>query len=308
MDYGGYLYFSGRHSTPERSIYRSTNKGETWTKVWTEAEDWIFGMDSHKDTIIAGANGAIIRSPDRGATWTKIPVTGSVRNVLWIDGNLWIAARGGYSKLLFSLDDGLTWTEFANTLPDTIADVPITTHKSPSGTVAFALRENVGSAAATKNLATFRRVDLPVPGVQVRGVYLTEKTLYVGGYVPPAHWYHYDENVGSLIIIPLDWQQIDGEPEPQFLWNNETVTANATSPPLFTKGIDLQTFFFKTDNAGVLTVQVYDEQTKKFEDFYEQTITAANRLNSISLPQPFTAVRLKFSEAATVTCWAILEE
>ncbi len=308
MDYGGYLYFSGRHSTPERSIYRSTNKGGTWTRVWTETEDWIFGMDSHKDTIIAGANGAIIRSPDRGATWAKIPVTGSVRNVLWIDGNLWIAARGGYSKLLFSLDDGLTWIEFANTLPDTVADVPITVHRSPSGVVAFALRENVGSVAVTKNLATFRRVEMPVPGVQVRGVYLTEKALYVGGYVPPTHWYHYDQNVGALIIIPLDWEQIEGECDPQFLWNNETVTANATSPPLFTKGIDKQTFFFKADTPGTLTTQVYDEQTKNFEDFHEQTVIVANRLNSISLPQPFTAVRLKFSETATITCWAMLGE
>ena len=125
-------------------LYRSVDSGRTWVqigigKITPPVTDIVANPGSPK-TIYVAAGGQILRSNDAGdQDWTNItPLSWANKNIPpWITikisvspvkdllGHYWIyAAAGGEwyritdgSSLVFSNDDGMTWTQMGNT-PD----------------------------------------------------------------------------------------------------------------------------------------------------------------------------------------------
>jgi len=306
----GYLIANsgGTLSAHQKKIYRSTDMGETWNVVWSEAvNQHLFGIRAHEKTILVGGYNEIIRSADYGASFTKITITCAVRNFAYLGDGVWIGSSNVESTYLVSLDDGASWFSVANTLPIKYPAYSSSNIHSNGKVIAIASRDT--EIALSRNGSSWTFLNLPLKGMSLRGVYVTDDTLYASGmtlgdYGDAAN----RANQGNVFIIPLDVASIKGQATPHFLWNNVAVLADGTSLPLLTKGTSKQTFFFKSNAIGTLTFQIYDEQAKVYADLETLSIDTANKLFSKTFTLPVTTMQLKFSVAATVTCWAVLED
>lgn len=130
----GFITKVGTHllySQTNRELYRSTDKGQTYTLVLSNVDRW-YGANSieqnyEKGTICFGeyetndATRNIWRSTDDGATWTSVLTQVSptdIRHFHTCQYNVhdknWYATTGDHGsqvKWFKSIDDGLTWTD-----------------------------------------------------------------------------------------------------------------------------------------------------------------------------------------------------
>jgi photosystem II stability/assembly factor-like uncharacterized protein len=109
-------------------IYRSTNFGASWTRVFT-----LYGLSLARlgTTIIAGTSNGVYRSTNDGATWTAI---NSGMGFTWtyavamIPNATGATLFAGAGRVLRSTDNGATWTTVDNGLPiigiNALATVP----------------------------------------------------------------------------------------------------------------------------------------------------------------------------------------
>jgi photosystem II stability/assembly factor-like uncharacterized protein len=93
-------------------VFRSEDKGETWTPLETPYKGSFFGAAVLKDgaVLVFGLRGQVYRSADRGQTWqqTKVDTTAGLQTGLPLaDGTLIIAGLSG--TILLSRDGGRTF-------------------------------------------------------------------------------------------------------------------------------------------------------------------------------------------------------
>ena len=203
----GEIFFTGRHDAdyptvgePEkRSIYRSQDGGDTWSEVWTEEADWIYGIACHEDVVIVGAKNAILKSTNHGDSFNKITVSGDLRTPIRV-GNLWVVVRQGSGQFFVSADEGSTWAQVANTFP-TRATIAINNFASfgsllvvsPYTSQQFAVSQDLG--------ATWQTVMLPIH--YGRGCGLIGRTAVVGSMVLSDNPFYDKSNNGKLCIVDL---------------------------------------------------------------------------------------------------------
>ncbi len=92
-------------------VYRTTDGGTTWTKVWTVESRItnIFFVNNQKGWL-TGDGGFIARTVDGGLTWSKevAPTSADLTSVFFInEGTGWVV--GLKSTILYTRDGGLTW-------------------------------------------------------------------------------------------------------------------------------------------------------------------------------------------------------
>jgi photosystem II stability/assembly factor-like uncharacterized protein len=103
-------------------IWKSTDRGETWTQLSSTRSNSDFSYvnrvivdPSNQNVVLAGTNAGIFRSTDGGTTWTNVyPGGGKIQQIVENPQNFNIlyATRNLYG-VLKSFDRGLTWTPVA---------------------------------------------------------------------------------------------------------------------------------------------------------------------------------------------------
>jgi len=99
----------------ENGVYRSTNDGESWTRVDTGFADTVaesLCFASGGIILVGGATGQICRSTDDGNSWTFISPSQSwgIRCLLRDNSSGIIYAANTWPGVHSSTDDGMTWT------------------------------------------------------------------------------------------------------------------------------------------------------------------------------------------------------
>ncbi len=103
-------------------IFKSTDRGETWTQLSSTIANSDFNIinrivvdPNNEDIVVAATNNGIYKSTDGGATWTKTYSAGRVQDLVAnpLNFNFLYATRNSVG-VLKSLDAGDTWFESSN--------------------------------------------------------------------------------------------------------------------------------------------------------------------------------------------------
>ncbi|WP_272022360.1 T9SS type A sorting domain-containing protein [Olleya namhaensis] len=109
-------------------VYKSTNKGDTWTNLNSGAGAIEYIETFGNDLIVIGETSAR-KSSNEGSTWTTVnqPEAGAKMNSVSLNQNntnILYATVNGYvdgSKVFKSMDGGATWTNISAGLPNIVA-------------------------------------------------------------------------------------------------------------------------------------------------------------------------------------------
>jgi photosystem II stability/assembly factor-like uncharacterized protein len=118
---------TGYYPNPCRSIYRSTNDGNSWDSVFTSNYSVECSLvESKNGTVFAATlgydstHGGIYRSTDSGISWTSVNSDLPSRKINALaassTGKLFAAING--TGIFQSVDNGNSWTNFTNGLDD----------------------------------------------------------------------------------------------------------------------------------------------------------------------------------------------
>lgn len=108
------------------SVYRSTDKGLTWTAIATGASAAHTAISTDNKGVWCVAVGSTIRrSVDGGLTWAVQFTASSTQNAISNDRNgVWlISGLTSNSNTYKSVDNGLTWTLLATPVTSTVTDI-----------------------------------------------------------------------------------------------------------------------------------------------------------------------------------------
>jgi len=112
--YQNYIFLSS-----ENLIYRSSDYGSTWSRVFLPYQFLEFGITSNEEIYVA-AFGALYKTTNFGITWDQIST--GINNPLFTDvsidknDNVWI---GGYlCKIYVSTNNGISWVNKSNGIND----------------------------------------------------------------------------------------------------------------------------------------------------------------------------------------------
>lgn len=118
IDAQTFLLGCGSYGGGKTGIYRSTDAGQTWTKVSSFGGGAAPLIASDGSIYWASeGTGGIVKSTDQGLTWADpigVGVVGSVTPMELPDGKL---ATLGSMAVLESSDDGMTWKSASSALP-----------------------------------------------------------------------------------------------------------------------------------------------------------------------------------------------
>lgn len=205
---------------PHRSVLRSQDGGATWTTVWTDANDWLFGIEAFGGHVVAGGDNIIVNSVNRGTTWATTATPGiGFRAVKALEGLLsgavfadkWVALSSDYYGTYYvSLNGGQAWTLPVNKLAVALASAPNPAAVAPNGEL-FVLDTYAVRFARTKNLSEWDTSGIIYSGVVARGIYVTDTHIYVSSIVSSGTPYHGQPGNGMVFIIPrstLEWADI----------------------------------------------------------------------------------------------------
>ncbi|MBI4460725.1 MAG: hypothetical protein HY648_11800 [Acidobacteria bacterium] len=113
-------------STGGEGIFRSTDSGQSWTRILEEPNDaaWTLAVSPSGSSLLyaAAAEEGIFKTTDRGATWTALSsgLTGAYVNQVAIDpanpAIVYAAASYG-AGIVKTTDSGQTWTRINSGLP-----------------------------------------------------------------------------------------------------------------------------------------------------------------------------------------------
>jgi len=93
------------------------------------------------------------------------------------------------------------------------------------------------------------------------------------------------------------------------LWDNESISASSVTDAYICKGYKRKTIYFLTDTDGDITVEIDPDGNGNWMTLYsESAIGVRNATNPwmFSTEYEFWQLRVKFSAAATVSCWVAL--
>ena len=121
-------------------LFRSTNKGQSWTDITPKNASLIMGAEPFEDEpqatlaamnntllIIGWRGAAVVRSIDNGNTWTLEKTTNislmsySVHNAVALNENTFYLQ--GHSGIYRSIDGGISWTRFNPEMTEKIIDL-----------------------------------------------------------------------------------------------------------------------------------------------------------------------------------------
>lgn len=108
------------------SVYRSTDKGVTWTAITTGASAIHTAISTdNKGVWCVTAGSTVRRSVDGGSTWTVQFTASSTQNAISNDRNgVWLISGASSSGNTYkSVDNGLTWTLLATPVTSTVTDI-----------------------------------------------------------------------------------------------------------------------------------------------------------------------------------------
>ena len=170
-------------------IYRSTDEGNTWTKVGfnffvidaiaIKSDGTIFAAEEESD---GSGNGSVYRSTDNGDTWTEVN-SGLPNAAVWqirIDNNGYVFAANIYG-VYRSTNNGASWTQLTNGLPiivsSDIAINPLNNYIYASGyvTAGYAVFRSTDGGDSFTQLTFPITVDAHTLGVSPAG------HLFIGG-------------------------------------------------------------------------------------------------------------------------------
>jgi len=300
---------------PHRAILRSQDGGDTWVTVWSDNNDWLFGIEAVRNYVVAGGGNIIVNSLDRGDTWSTTNLTGTWRAIKYLQGNLGLG-RGIFIALshadyyAISLDGGASWITPANKAPFRIGGIPNLACVSPSGELYVTHSEGI-QFAKTRGLGIWKKGGMMYSGVSSRGIYVTDSHVYLSSMILRDTPYDALENNGMVWIIPLKTLSLTEDYAPLPLWSNESITDTVngeTTDPILTHGVNKKTFYIISDQSGTLYVQAYDEVAGNFKDIDSMPVSA-DTLTPYMTYYGARIMRLRFvpSAGATVSSWAVLE-
>ncbi len=246
---------------PTAGVYRTTNRGDTWTGVLTNASSSELDRVPQNSQIVYSAGaGPVHRSTNGGITWTRLvpPANDPIRNnsltgiaVSPLDSNLVIAGgntEGGTGQVFRSTNGGASWTMVQDGLPP-VFDVTFSPRVGNSATVLVATQ--TGVLRSTDGGLTFQRSTEELGNIEVRRIIfnpLSPTIAYAAtnrGVFQGANsgndWTPIDTTLGNLSVRSL---AIDtASPQTLYAGTDDGVWAFTFSapPPPFTP---VSTFFF----------------------------------------------------------------
>jgi hypothetical protein len=136
---------------PGKGLFRSIDRGKSWTKIWTSDLKQVAGDPSSASgrIYVYGTNGIYrLDSPRSGTVDSgqiakdRLPVPGA--GPIAVDGNgvVYVAGRGTPAGLYTSADQGKTWTDRADALYRASGAFAIEIALSADGRVYVALKRN----------------------------------------------------------------------------------------------------------------------------------------------------------------------
>ena len=140
----GYIYYSPVGNSISQSntgLWRSTNQGQTWTRVLAlSTSECIWGIDEDsKGNLFAGAytigdlnsDARIYKSTNNGASWASVYYDSTARHIHCVrvdkSNNYVYASVGddfsiwGINYVIRSIDGGSTWTKILTGMPQVVA-------------------------------------------------------------------------------------------------------------------------------------------------------------------------------------------
>ena len=106
-------------------VFRSEDNGDSWSQIGLQGEIVRALTTSAGTLVFAGTtDGDIFRSEDRGDTWKHEHIAGSnVSDIIVLSDGLIFAGTG--SGVFRSMDNGLTWHDFSEGLPEDMYEVSL---------------------------------------------------------------------------------------------------------------------------------------------------------------------------------------
>jgi photosystem II stability/assembly factor-like uncharacterized protein len=96
------------------ALFRSTNGGNSWTKVGGNISEYINAIDIDPGTpsiVYVGTSSGVYKSTNSGDSWKKTPMSSSLKCIKVYPNNPKIVFAAGYSGIQYSTDKGQTWAE-----------------------------------------------------------------------------------------------------------------------------------------------------------------------------------------------------
>jgi hypothetical protein len=102
------------YGTQGKGHWRTTNSGETWTKVTDVSMEHGGGQlyYTQQGVLYASGSGHILRSKDNGITWTEIGNNNGFLSVIGDGTNLYTGGHGGGHFFTAKESDDLKWSDF----------------------------------------------------------------------------------------------------------------------------------------------------------------------------------------------------
>jgi photosystem II stability/assembly factor-like uncharacterized protein len=169
-------------------VYKSTNNGDTWTKISgtaiTTTLTCLKVAPSNPNYIYASRGTTLYYTKDGGTTWFTATLPASINDIEVSNSNpekVWVACNSTYNRVFVSVDAGATFTNISDNLPSIIART-IAVSDDADETIYVGL--NIG--VFYKNNTTTGWVDvtnnLPMVAVNDLKIHKQGQLLRVGSY------------------------------------------------------------------------------------------------------------------------------
>ena len=137
-------------------VYRSINKGGSWTAATTNNTQALYDVDmSGTNAIAVGANGAVLYSVDGGASWTKPTSSGTTAqlNKVRFFSNTNAVAVSNTGIIIRTTDKGVTWASVTSGVSTSLSDAAFHDDKNGiiTGDGGVILKTNDGGKTWTKD-------------------------------------------------------------------------------------------------------------------------------------------------------------
>lgn len=120
IDANGYIYAS----LIGDGLYKSTDAGRTWNEITrnlpkSDLDYYRFAINQSNHIIASGLSTGLLKSTDLGESWTLLGLTDTlkiIRCAFGLSGEIFLGTNG--DGILLSTDDGITWEQKNQGLPD----------------------------------------------------------------------------------------------------------------------------------------------------------------------------------------------
>jgi photosystem II stability/assembly factor-like uncharacterized protein len=105
-----------------RATYESIDSGMTWNPVYSSVDGYVTTLTARHDTVFAGTyTGGVYRSTNKGITWTHMGsgdfLQSFILSMIWIDSTIYVGTHSNWLGIWKSTDAGNTWQTANSGLP-----------------------------------------------------------------------------------------------------------------------------------------------------------------------------------------------